>query len=113
MYADLHYKGGKLGSAQFRILYFETASYNSRLFAYENGVQHQFRIASFYGKGLRWSSLFNRSINLIWNKDHYRKFNLSVFLAQNLPDRRNSIGIRSLLNGTSTLDARLQGIFSF
>lgn len=113
-YIDLHYKGRKTGSAQFRCLYYETSSYASRLFAYESGVKHQFRIASFYGKGLRWNFSFNRSLNLFWNKDHFRKFNFSVFIAQNLPDRHSSVGNTAMLSiGTSTLEVRLQGIFTF
>lgn len=37
----------------FRLAYFNTDDYNSRIYAYENGLRYQFDIPSFYGEGFR------------------------------------------------------------
>ncbi|MFV0364939.1 MAG: hypothetical protein ACK5JS_00335 [Mangrovibacterium sp.] len=37
----------------FRLAYFHTNDYNSRVYAYENDLRYQFYIPSFYGEGIR------------------------------------------------------------
>ena len=40
-------------SGNFRLQYFETGGYNSRLYAFENDVLYSFSIPVFYNKGYR------------------------------------------------------------
>ncbi|MBS1742163.1 MAG: helix-hairpin-helix domain-containing protein [Bacteroidetes bacterium] len=55
MYVDLFYKPMmKRISANFRLQYFETQGYNSRLYAYESDVLYYFSIPVFYDKGYRY-----------------------------------------------------------
>ncbi len=55
MYADLIFKPMmKPFSANIRLQYFETDSYNSRLYAFENDVLYSFSIPVFYEKGYRY-----------------------------------------------------------
>lgn len=64
MYADVIYKPMmKPFSANLRLQYFETDSYDSRLYAYENDVQYSFSIPPFSGKGYRWYLNFNYDVN--------------------------------------------------
>jgi hypothetical protein len=58
-------------SGSIRLQYFETDSYNSRLYAYENDVLYSFSIPVFYDKGLRYYLNANYDINrrlTIWIK---------------------------------------------
>ncbi|MBA2498805.1 MAG: helix-hairpin-helix domain-containing protein [Chitinophagaceae bacterium] len=50
-----------------RLQYFETDSYNSRLYAYENDVLYNFSIPPFSGKGFRYYLNFNFDINKIFS----------------------------------------------
>jgi Helix-hairpin-helix motif len=58
-------------SGSIRLQYFETDSYNSRLYAYENDVLYNFSIPVFYDKGIRYYCNANYDINkklTIWVK---------------------------------------------
>jgi DNA uptake protein ComE-like DNA-binding protein len=58
-------------SGSIRLQYFETDSYNSRLYAYENDVLYSFSIPVFYDKGLRYYLNANYDINkklTVWVK---------------------------------------------
>jgi hypothetical protein len=58
-------------AGSIRLQYFETDSYNSRLYAYENDVLYSFSIPVFYDKGLRYYVNANYDINrrlTIWIK---------------------------------------------
>ena len=62
--ADLLYKPlTKPISANFRVLFFETGSYNTRLYAYESDVLYNFSIPVIYGKGVRYYLNFNVDFN--------------------------------------------------
>ncbi|MFZ1369422.1 MAG: hypothetical protein WAR78_03520, partial [Ferruginibacter sp.] len=50
-------------SGNFRLQYFETGGYNSRLYAYENDVLYHFSIPVFYDKGYRYYININYDIN--------------------------------------------------
>jgi DNA uptake protein ComE-like DNA-binding protein len=58
-------------SGSIRVQYFETDSYNSRLYAYENDLLYSFSIPVFYDKGLRYYLNANYDINkkcTVWVK---------------------------------------------
>lgn len=58
--ADIIYKPVmKPYSGGLRLQYFETDSYNSRIYAYENDVLYSYSVPSFYGRGYRWYLNFN------------------------------------------------------
>ena len=67
-YADFLFKPvmKKLGGG-IRLQYFETDSYNSRLYAYENDVLYNFSIPPFSGKGFRYYVNLNFDINNIFS----------------------------------------------
>lgn len=67
-YADFLYKPmmKKFGGG-IRVQYFETDSYDSRLYAYENDVLYNFSIPPFSGKGFRYYLNFNFDINNIFS----------------------------------------------
>ncbi|MFV0521940.1 MAG: helix-hairpin-helix domain-containing protein [Mangrovibacterium sp.] len=50
----------------FRLAYFNTDDYNSRIYAYENDVRYQFYIPSFYGEGIRSYFTLNYRIQRRW-----------------------------------------------
>ena len=41
-------------NTEFRIMLFDTESYNSRLYAFENDLLQSFAINNYYGKGMRY-----------------------------------------------------------
>lgn len=53
LYSDIVYKSGNRYSGSFRFQIFETGSYNTRLYAYENDVLFSSSTPLYYGKGLR------------------------------------------------------------
>jgi Helix-hairpin-helix motif len=71
-YFDFLYKPMlKSWSGSIRLQYFETDSYNSRLYAYENDVLYSFSIPVFYDKGVRYYLNANYDINkklTVWVK---------------------------------------------
>ena len=63
-YADIIYKPMlKKYSGNFRLQYFETDGYDSRMYAYENDVLYSYSIPVFYDKGFRYYVNFNYDIN--------------------------------------------------
>lgn len=63
-YADLQYKPNlKSYSIRFRYTFFETDSYDSRLYAYENDVLYSQGMGVFQGKGEKIYILFNYNIS--------------------------------------------------
>lgn len=50
----------------FRLAYFHTDDYNSRVYAYENDLRYQFYIPSFYGEGIRSYITLNYRIHRRW-----------------------------------------------
>jgi len=63
-YTNLFYKPlARPWSASMRLQYFETSSYNSRMYAFENDVLYSFAIPVFYGKGLRYYTNINYDFN--------------------------------------------------
>jgi hypothetical protein len=85
MYADASYKPfGKPISLNMRLLYYETDSYDSRIYTYENDVLYSFSIPAFYGKGFRYY------LNL--NYDVSKKITTWFRLAQTVYSNQTIIG---------------------
>ena len=70
--------------ANLRLQYFETDSYDSRIYAYESDVLNSFSIPAFYDKGIRY--YLNVSFPL------FRQFHMWMRLAQTLYPEKSSIG---------------------
>ncbi len=54
LYQELQYVPASTLSAEARLIFFQTDSYNSRLYEYENDVRGVFSNPAMYGKGRRW-----------------------------------------------------------
>jgi len=106
-YADIIYKAlRKHYSANIRLQYFETNSYNSRVYAYENDVLYSFSIPVFYYKGYRYY------VNL--NYDITRKWALWLRFAETIYLNKNTIGSGlDEINGHKKSEIKLQTILSF
>lgn len=93
-------------SGSIRLQYFETDSYNSRLYAYENDVLYSFSIPVFYDKGLRYYLNCNVDIN--------RKITLWARLAQTIYRGKTLIGSGlDEIQGDRKTEIKLQGIYRF
>jgi DNA uptake protein ComE-like DNA-binding protein len=76
-------------SGSIRLQYFETDSYNSRLYAYENDVLYSFSIPVFYDKGLRYYCNANYDINkkcTIWLKWAQTVYKNKTFIGSGLDE---------------------------
>ncbi|MDQ6756969.1 MAG: helix-hairpin-helix domain-containing protein [Bacteroidota bacterium] len=105
-YADVIYKPLlKKYSGNIRLQYFETDSYNSRLYAYENDVLYSFSIPVFYDKGYRYY------LNL--NYDITRKWSFWFRLAQTIyPDKKVIGSGLDEIRGNKKTEVKLQTIFN-
>jgi hypothetical protein len=62
-FSDLQYKPeNSIISGNFRLQYFDTDGYESRLYAYESGMQYDFSIPAYFNKG--WRYYLNLKIGL-------------------------------------------------
>ena len=106
-YADIIYKPlRKPYSGNIRLQYFETDSYNSRVYAYENDVRYSFSIPVFYDKGYRYY------INL--NYDLTTKLSFWLRFAQTIyPDKKNIGSGLDEIPGNKRTEIKLQGILNF
>jgi hypothetical protein len=93
-------------SGNIRLQYFETDSYNSRVYAYEDDVLYSFSIPVFYGKGAEYY------INV-----HYefsKKLGLWFRFAQTIYKDQNTIGTGlDEINGNKKTEVKLQAIYQF
>lgn len=79
---DLKYKSGVLPfSFQMRFAWFDTESYNCRLYAYENDLLYNFSIPALSGKGVR--SYFNAKYSLSSSVDFWIKLARTQYFNQN------------------------------
>jgi hypothetical protein len=63
LYQDIRYKASKIPlSASFRFALFDTKSYNTRMYAFENDVLFAYSIPMFSGKGTRYYLLLKYSL---------------------------------------------------
>ena len=93
-------------SAVLRLQYFETDSYNSRIYAYENDVLYSYSIPAFFDKGFRYYITANYDINK----------NLSIWLrwAQTIYRDRNTVGSGlDEINDNKRSELKLQARFIF
>jgi hypothetical protein len=101
MYAEGGYKYGFRLSANLRLQYFETDSYNSRIYAYESDVLLSYSIPPFYDKGFRY--YFNI------NYDVSRKLSFWMRWSQTIFNNRESIGSGlDQIAGNKRSDVKLQ-----
>jgi len=85
IYTDVLYKPMMQPfSASMRFQYFETDSYDSRMYAYENDVLYSFSIPPFYEKGYRYYLNINYDIG--------RKLSTWLRLAQTISPGKTSVG---------------------
>ncbi len=107
MYADLIFKPMmKPFSANIRLQYFETDSYNSRLYAFENDVLYSFSIPVFYEKGYRYY------LNV--NYDITKKLTVWGRIAQYFYPERASVGSGlDEIAGKQRTDVKLQFLYRF
>jgi len=101
-YQDIHYK--KLSfplSFSLRYAIFETDSYNSRIYAYENDVLYAFSIPAYNGRGSRFYVLTKYRIR--------RGVDLWIRYAQTYLSDRNTIGSgKELIDTNRRSDIKLQ-----
>lgn len=104
-YVQGNYKAQKF-SANLRVQYFETNSYNSRIYAYESDVLYSFSIPAFYDKGFRY--YFNVHVDL------NRKTECWVRLSQTAYTDRTSVGSGlDSIDGNSKTELKLQLRYRF
>jgi DNA uptake protein ComE-like DNA-binding protein len=107
IYADVLFKPTlKPYSANVRLQYFETDSYNSRLYAFENDVLYSFSIPVFYEKGYRYYLNLNYDIN--------KKITVWAKFAQYLYPEKNIIGSGlDEISKNHKTEAKLQILYNF
>jgi hypothetical protein len=107
-YQDIIYN--KMGSAlslTLRYALFETDSYDTRIYAYENDVQGYYSIPSYYYRGSRFYAMVNYNIT--------RNMELWLRYSETFYDNRNIISEGSLteINGNTKSEVRAQMMFKF
>jgi hypothetical protein len=107
MYADLIYKPTlKPLSGNIRLQYFETDSYNSRLYAYENDVLFSYSIPVFYEKGYRYYLNINYELN--------RKLSVWGRIAQTLYPEKITVGSGlDEISKNHKTEVKLQALYKF
>ncbi len=106
-YFDFFYKPVlKSWVASIRLQYFETDSYNSRLYAYENDVLFSYSIPVFYDKGVRYYINANYDLN--------KKLNLWLKWAQTVYKGKTLIGSGlDEIRGNNKSEIKLQVMYKF
>ena len=93
-------------AGSLRLQYFETAGYNSRIYAYENDVLYSFSIPAFYDKGYRYYLNINYDIN--------RKLSLWARFAQTVYEGKSLIGSGlDEIKGKRKSEVKLQALYKF
>ena len=106
-FADILYKPlAKRYSGNMRLQYFETDSYNTRLYAYENDLLYSFSIPVFYGKGYRYYLNFNYDIT--------KKISVWAKFAQSIyPDKKIIGSGLDEISGNKKTEVKFQIIFNY
>ncbi|WP_462250424.1 helix-hairpin-helix domain-containing protein [Ferruginibacter sp.] len=106
-YLDILYKPLlKPWSGNLRMQYFETDSYNSRLYAYENDVLYSYSIPVFYDKGLRYYVNANYDVNKkisVWLKWSQTVYKNKTLVGSGLDE----------IKGNKKSEVKLQAIYKF
>ncbi len=107
MYADVIFKPAlKPFSGNIRVQYFETDSYNSRLYAYENDVLYSYSIPVFYETGYRYYLNLNYDVN--------KKLSLWGRIAQTLSPGKKSVGSGlDEIAGNHRTEVKFQAMYRF
>jgi hypothetical protein len=93
-------------SAVLRLQYFETDSYNSRIYAYENDVLYSYSIPAFYDKGFRYYITFNYDVG--------KKISVWLRWAQTIYRDKTTVGSGlDEINGNKRSELKLQGRWVF
>jgi hypothetical protein len=93
-------------SANLRLQYFETDSYNSRIYVYESDVLYSFSIPAFYDKGFRYYVNLHYKVN--------KKLQSWLRLGQTIYPNKNVIGSGlDQIDGNKRVEARIQAAYSF
>jgi hypothetical protein len=105
-YLEAAYAGLQKLRGNIRLQYFETDSYNSRIYAYESDVLYSFSIPGFFDKGFRYY------LNLQYN--HGKTLSFWLRLAQTAYRQRDRIGsgLDEIL-GRHKTDIRVQMRYQF
>ena len=99
--ADLLYKPmRKSWSGSFRVQYFETDGYDSRVYAYENDLLYSYSIPAFYGKGHRY--YINLQFDLIKNLTFWIRWSQTIYL-----------GVQSIGTGPDEIDGNKRSELKF
>ena len=77
---DLLWKTNRIFSGNFRIAWFKTDDYDSRIYSYENDVRYAYSIPFFYGNGFR--SYANLRMNLAKKLSFWTKLSRTWYLNQ-------------------------------
>jgi len=85
----------------FRLAYFNTDDYDSRIYAYENDMLYQFSIPAFYGEGVR--SYVNVKVKICEKIDFWMKCSRTWFFGV---DRQGSGD--TAIDGPNRTDLKLQ-----
>ncbi|MBC7421832.1 MAG: hypothetical protein H7334_00085 [Ferruginibacter sp.] len=106
-YADILFKPSrKKYSGNFRLQYFETEGYDSRLYAFENDVLFSYSIPVFYGKGVRYYLNVNYDIN--------KKFSFWFRVAQTIYKDQTTVGTGlDEINGNKKTEIKIQLQYQF
>ena len=106
-YADILFKPSrKKYSGNFRLQYFETEGYDSRLYAFENDVLFSYSIPVFYGKGVRYYVNVNYDIN--------KKLSFWFRVAQTIYKDQTTVGTGlDEINGNKKTEIKCQLQYQF
>ena len=106
-YADILFKPSrKKYSGNFRLQYFETEGYDSRLYAFENDVLFSYSIPVFYGKGVRYYVNLNYDIN--------KKLSFWFRVAQTIYKDQTTVGTGlDEINGNKKTEIKCQLQYQF
>ncbi len=93
-------------SGIIRLQYFETDSYNARIYAYENDVLYSYSIPVFYDKGYRYY--------LTLSYDLTKKLSFWLRFAQTIHRDKKSIGTGlDEISGNKKTEIKVQGRYVF
>ncbi|HQI71091.1 MAG TPA: hypothetical protein PLT47_10100, partial [Bacteroidales bacterium] len=107
IYQDIRYKSNSFPlAASFRFALFDTKSYDTRMYAYENDVLYAYSIPNFYGKGIRYYLMLKYKLG--------RHIDIWLRFAQTFYNDRNVIGSGwDEINGNKKSEIKAQVRFKF
>ena len=95
VYADCFYKSFyKAWSGNFRLQYFETNGFNSRVYAYESDLPYRFAVPFYYDKGFRYYLNMNRNVSILTRKKGKNNMSAAIWIkwAQSIYVNKTSTG---------------------